>query len=364
MAIPATTIKTPSPTPPAVFSPAALARTLAPAAAATPNQAAATATAKTQSSLDQYTNYLNTNMGRVTAQANAEYAGIVNPIISGAEQQQKQGAQAIGQYTNQLAGALGNITPQIQQAYSTAEQQQSALDTAIQAELQGNGSAQASALQQTLGMAGQDTSPAAQAAANAQGVAGASYATGSASLSSLLSQGAASTAYGATLPGIAALAGYQALGTLNNNISQTEQAALQTAAAKYPDIVNQLTGQAITQAKDQATTAETAAKDRAAAVVNTQNAATRKAVALTGLAKTQKPTIHSFGNGGLLAIGNDGKIQVIEPSGPGPITKWQGPDGSEWAIDPSTGAPKELTSGAARSPFRSRQSGRGTGTPS
>ena len=231
---------------------------VAPGGTTSPQQFAAQQTAKSQSTLNQYLNYLNTNLGRVPAinytaignQANSEVAGMVNPLLQGYNQQLTSGTQAINQYTGQLSTQLGNIGTQIGGIYNQAEQQQGALDTAIQAELAGNGGQQAAALQTALQNAGQDTSPAAQAAANATGSAGAQYAEGSAGLASLLGQGAAAQAYGATLPGIAKLSGLQALGSLQGTIGTAETKAIDTAEAKYPTLVNQLTTQAVNTQKN------------------------------------------------------------------------------------------------------------------
>lgn len=232
---------------------------VAPGGTSSPQQFAAQQTAKSQSTLNQYLNYLGTNLGRVPAinygaigsQANNELEGMVSPLLQGYNQQLASGTQAINQYTGQLSTQLGNIGTQIGGIYNQAEQQQSALDTAIQAELAGNGGQQAAALQTALQNAGQDTAPAAQAAANATGAAGAQYAEGSASLASLFGQGAAAQAYGATLPGIAKLSGLQALGNLQGTIGTAETKAIDTAESKYPTLVNQLTNTAVKEQSNQ-----------------------------------------------------------------------------------------------------------------
>lgn len=265
---------------------------IAPGGQVSPQQFAAQQTAKSQSTLNQYLNYLGTNMGRVPPinyaaigkQANSELEGMVSPLLQGYNQQLTAGTQAINQYTGQLATQLGNIGTQIGGIYNQAEQQQSALDTAIQAELAGNGGQQAAALQTALQNAGQSTAPAAQEAASATGIAGAQYAEGSASLASLLGQGAAAQAYGATLPGIARLSGLQALGSLQGSIGTAEQKAIDTAEGKYPTLVNQLTNQAlgaqknaISQQKNQ--TAAQLAREADAIRQQTANATTLRAKA-------------------------------------------------------------------------------------
>ncbi len=223
----------------------------------TPNQFAAAQTAKAQSSLDQYMNYLRTNMGRVdstaiNAQASAELNAETSPLLAGLASQQQAGAQAISGYTQQLAGNLAQIGPQTQQGYQTAEGQQAALDASIADRLGNNTANGVSTLQQQLAAAGQDTSPAAQAAQNAAGASGAAYASGSASLAQLYGQGAAANAYSAQLPGIAALAGYQQVGALNESIAAQRAQIIADAQKQYPGLVNDLTSQALTSQKNTA----------------------------------------------------------------------------------------------------------------
>ena len=223
----------------------------------TPQQFAATQIAKSQSTLDQYINYLETNMGRVNytaagKTATSEIAGEVSPLLSGINQAGKFGQQAITGYTSQLASNLAGIQPNINAAYTRAEQQQAAVDAALQQGLSGAGTSQANDLAATLGRLGQNTSVAQDVAQQAQGYAGANYATGSASLSSLLAQGAAANAYGATLPGIAALAGYQATGQLQNSLSGERAKVIADAQRQYPTLVNQLVNQQIAQQRNTA----------------------------------------------------------------------------------------------------------------
>jgi hypothetical protein len=117
---------------------------------------------------------------------------------------------AITGYTQSLAGALGGISPAIGAAYGQAEQQQSALDTALADRLNASGQETASTLGAALAAAGQSEHPANAVRNEALGASNAAFATGSASQSQLISQGAASQAYGAQLPGIAAMGGLQA----------------------------------------------------------------------------------------------------------------------------------------------------------
>lgn len=245
-----------------------------------PNQFAASQSAKTASSYQQYVGYLNSDMGRVNPAmlqqvAQGEIASSISPLLQGLQAEGVAGDQAITGYTKQLAGNLAGITPQIQGAYSQAEQQQSALDTAIAAELQGNGGQQAAALQASLANAGQSTAPAAAAAQSAQGIAGAQYATGSASLAQLLAQGAANTAYGAKMPGIAALAGEQAIGSLQQSLASQANTGITEAEKQFPTIYNDLAKTASTAQYNNARLAQGNQKN----LITAQNNATRNRIA-------------------------------------------------------------------------------------
>lgn len=240
----------------------------------TPQQFAASQIAKSQSTLNQYLNYLNTNMGRVdyTAAgktATAEFGAETSPLLAGINAAGKTGQQAITGYTSQLASNLAGIQPSIAQAYTNAEQQQAAVDSALQQSLSGAGTSQANALSDRLAQLGQNTSVAQDVAQQAQGYAGANYATGSASLSSLLAQGAAANVYGASLPGIAALAGYQATGALQNSLASERAKVIADAQKQYPTLLNQLVNQQLTNQRNVATGLRGAAT---AAASNAKNA--------------------------------------------------------------------------------------------
>ena len=249
---------------------ASLAAPLGPSSVS-PAQFAVGQAAKTQGSLDQYINYLNTNMGRLSAdQANAELRSELSPTLAGLAQEQAAGGQAIGQYTSQLASSLAGVQPGIAGAYTQAEGQQAAIDAALAQQLTTGGTAAAGQLAATLAQRGQDTAPAAALAAQGKGLAGANLATGSASLSALVGEGAAANAYGKTLPGIANLAGRQSLGALEQGITQQANTAIGKAQAGYPTLVNQARSGFLAQEKN----AESAYLGELARQISQQNANT------------------------------------------------------------------------------------------
>ena len=270
-----------------VSAPMAAHPVVSPTTQMTPQQFAATQIAKSQSTLNQYINYLETNMGRVNyaaagKTATSEIAGEVSPLLKQIQAGQVTGQQAINGYTSQLASNLAGIQPNVAAAYTKAEQQQAAVDAALQQGLTGAGTSQANALSAQLGRLGQDTSVAQQAAQQAQGYAGANYATGSASLSSLLAQGAAASAYGAQLPGIAALAGYQATGALQNSVASQESKVIADAQRQYPSLVNQLVNQQLSSQRN------TASGLKGAAQVSSSNAKNATGYYLTTVADALK----------------------------------------------------------------------------
>lgn len=221
----------------------------------TPTQFAASQSAATASSLNQYMNYLATNGGRVNpaaviAAANAEVNASVSPLLQGLSQEQTAGIQAIQGYTQGLAGAYSQYGPQEQQAYATAEQQQAALMSAESASISNAGNQQAGALAATLAQAGQSTAPAQQAAAAAQGLAGSNYVSQGSNLGQLLIDSANAQAYGAKLPAIAALAGAQNITNLENNISSQAATDVSKAQSQYPTILKDLFSTATTQANN------------------------------------------------------------------------------------------------------------------
>lgn len=261
----------------------------------TPNQAAANAAANSNSSLQQYLAYTATNMGR-------EAQSIINqetaPIIAGYTAQQKAGDQSIVGSTQTYVNELNGIASKAEGAYTTAEGQQQALDTAIGSALQGGDvGAAASRLTQALAAAGQNTAPgaAAQAAANSTGAS--QFASSSASLSQLFAQGANQTASDAQQPGLARNAGLQALSTYNAGLTSAEQAAVQAAQDKLPSIMSALNSEANTQ-------------------LNAQKAQFSETLAAN---KANQPKIYGNSSTGYFALTADGKnIQLTAPGAKAP----------------------------------------------
>jgi len=284
----------------------------APRPALTPNQAAAHAAAASNSSLQSYLSYLQTNMGR-TAQdmIGQEVAGIQKGYLA----QQKAGSQAIVGDTQTYVNELGKIGAQADQAYTTAENQQSALDTALGSALQsGDVGAAASKLTQALAAAGQNTAPGAAAQAAASQTGASQYASASAGLSQLFAQGAAQKAYDATLPGIAKAQGLGALGAFNASLTDAESKAVQSAQDKLPALMNAFTSQ-------------TKAQTAQAAEINKEN----------------QPKIYGSGSSGYFAILPNGKnVQLTAPGAPKPIVRSDG-QGGLVQVDPATGSVKQLT---------------------
>lgn len=321
--------------------------------APSPNQAAAQTAAKTQSSLDQYMSYLKTNMGRVDpAQIEQEAQSYVNasvsPLIKGYQAQATAGNNQIAGLTATYAQQLGNIGNQASQAYTTAEGQQSALDTAEAQALQGNLTSGLSAFTN----AGIDSSVVSQAASDAASAAGAQYVSGSAGLSALFAQGAAQNAYNKTLPGLASLAGLQATGTYDAGLSAAEASAVNDAQAKVPGLIASLTSDAL---KQQSNTLE-AGKDIFNAGVTQQNADTATARAQTSAAaeafKEGQPKTYGNASTGYFALVPDGKggytnTQLTQPGAKAPKTFGSAASGY-YSIDPSTGAVTQLTSAAPK----------------
>lgn len=283
----------------------------------TPRQAAATVAAKTTSSLQQYLNYLSTNMGRLAGnQATAEINAQTTPLLAGLDKAAASGQAAINGYTQQFAGELAKIAPNVAGAYSTAENQQSALDTALAAELRNAGGSAAQDLTNTLQARGQDTSVAAQATQTGNGLAGASYATGSAGLGNLIARGAAANAYGAELPGLAALSGLQATKGLQSDVANQRAAIISDAQAQYPTLANQafnqllgqqrnaLTeqGQQITQQKNQQAAAATTQKLKQSAQLAQLADQIKQQTANTGTVRANNTAAYQQGQLGLGAV--------------------------------------------------------------
>src|SRR5579872_2065100 len=175
---------TPLPNLPSVGTPPLAVTHAAGSAAPTPKQAAANAGAKTQTTLQSYLDYTNSNAGRNNAQS--LIAQLTNPIIAGYTAQEKAGAAAITGLTQEYATQLGQIGSQASADYTTAENQQAALDAAVgQALSGGDVGAAASRLGASLAQAGQNTSVAAQASQTASQTGASMFASGSAQLGNL-----------------------------------------------------------------------------------------------------------------------------------------------------------------------------------
>lgn len=295
----------------------------------TPNQAAARAAASTQSSLSQYMNYLGSNMGR-------DIASLTQPIIKSYEAQAAAGDKVIQGLTQTYATQLGNIANQANAAYTQAEGQQASLDTAVGQALQnGDVGAAASKLKASLALAGQDTSPAVQAAQDASSTGAAMYAYSSAGLSQLFQDAAAQKAYGATLPGLANLAGIQAIGSYNANLTQAEQQAVQNAEQLYPSLLN----------------AQTAQQNAQTSAYNAQTARAREQGNLAVQeARANSPKPYGNGQTGYFVLIPDGKGGYINKrlTAPG-ATKaviYTGGNGQKYRLDPTTGQSVPLAGGA------------------
>lgn len=283
-----------------------------------PNQAAAQAAANSSSSFQQYLQYTQTNMGRTAQQI---INGMTKPIIDAYTAQQKAGDQSIVNSTQTYVNELNNISGRAEGAYTTAENQQSALDTALGTALQGGDvGAAASKLTQALAAAGQDTTPgvAAQAAANQTGAS--VYAGASASLSQLFAQGANQKAFDAQQPGLARGAGLQALTSYNAGLTDAEQKAVQAAQDKLPAIMSALN----TAQKTQLATQAEAFKE-------------------------SQPKIYGSGSSGYFALLPDGRnVQLTAPGAKAP--KVFGSASSGYYTIGSNGQTTQLTAPVPKAP--------------
>jgi hypothetical protein len=191
---------------------------------------AATAPAPTTASSDQAT---------ATASINAIIAPLIKQITDAETQRASQGQQLISGYTQNAENQLKGID--FQAPYTGAAGSESAVNTALLNELQGQGGAAQNALGATLAQAGTDPTLAAalsaRVGADTTGAAGANLAKGDATASQLISQGADAAGYGKKLPGITSLAGAQDVSKLLGQVATDQSTQLSGISSKVPAMV-------------------------------------------------------------------------------------------------------------------------------
>lgn len=178
-----------------------------------------------------------------TAAAKAQISTILAPVIQQIRDAENAraaaGQSAITGYTNSTENALKGIDFGAPSAQAGAGQ--NAINTALLAQLQGQGSGLQNELGGELAKAGlspdQTSALTGRVASDTAGAAGAGLAKGDATLSSILQSGAAASDYGNKLPGIEALAGAQDTGKLQGGVSQDLNTQLSGVESKVPGMV-------------------------------------------------------------------------------------------------------------------------------
>lgn len=138
--------------------------------------------------------------------------------------------------------------------YQGAEQQQAAVDAALQQSLAGNGSDLAKSLGTRLGAIADPSVAAASAAvaANGTGNANTQVAQGSSALSSLIAGAAAAGEYGKKQPAVQRLAGLQQLATTNQSASNDLATQVASIKSQLPSILQSLRSEADTLSSNRA----------------------------------------------------------------------------------------------------------------
>lgn len=184
----------------------------------------------------------------IAQQAEDYTSAQIDPLLDAIMRQQRRGNRAIRRYSNQAARRLRPLARQTRRDYRLAAAQDAAISDVLGRVIEG-GSGAGSLADALRGVAGQG-GRAAGARAFAQGAGGAAVGMGASALEQLVSQGASETAYARKLPGIAKLAGAEAMGQLNTAAMSEAERIRASAPGIYQDILQRLRSEQIGIASD------------------------------------------------------------------------------------------------------------------
>lgn len=183
--------------------------------------------------------------------ARAELQPVLDAIKASVLGQARSGAAAISGYANSAAASLGAID--FGAPYAGAEQRQASVDSALAQALAGGGAQAAQDLSARLAQIGEPgvTGAAANAvAATGAGLANTELARGSSNLGALIADAAAAGSYGQKLPGVARLAGLQALAANEGQASKSLADSSTQVLGQLPAIANELRSASVSRATE------------------------------------------------------------------------------------------------------------------